>query len=440
MIVFLYGWPEGVILVTKINIEAAVRRLVEEDEQKKAKAVQMKLSSNRGAKEVGKPSDPSTKLTKITQIDGPSTKKPTENSGGMRIPANTRTASSIVDEVPTPKWSTASGEKSPPTPSVKVAPKPNQSTHLREVPKGTIIKNTADGGGNKQFFSDQPSAPDIVAKFPKGQSEKSQTNTPTVGKPSVKKMDGSTTSPTAKQITPQMSRDTKKVDQINKPSGFQSDAEGAMSRSQPVQKLKSSSHNLVESGVELHLNGVKKAAFGVVNRRMLNRMVESYAKHGIKLEIVRTGKAAWQNDKELKSALWEAVDAEFNFVPESAKAARKIALERFVAISQNDYNKLYESRQEFSNTLYAAFEKIMEVAKTKYLAALEPMICNARIVEDKHRIDMEIMTESHDHQMALRQIRNTLQETYGLDVVIEHIFVDGTKYTSAQIEDWTGSV
>jgi len=50
--------------------------------------------------------------------------------------------------------------------------------------------------------------------------------------------------------------------------------------------------------------------------------------------------------------------------------------------------------------------------------------------------DIELLTEATDHQMALRLVRNKLMEQFGLAADIRHIFVDGTKYSPDQIEEW----
>lgn len=430
--------------MSKLTVQLIQDKLMEEDEVKKATAQKMKLSQNRKPREVGKPGDPSTKLTKISQVEVPGASKAakkasktTKSSDKTGIP-QAKLAGEYVDKMDKPKMSSAKNEKSPKVPSVKQGPKPNQTTKTKET-KGAI-KNT-EAGSTKSEFPSADYADTYTKKMPHGNKnlKASGDQVPTITKPKVDSM-GATTRPKGGERKASGLGDAKKdkPKQIDKPGGSLPTPKDAP---KPVKwDTNKQGHNVIES-VEIRLGGKPKARFDVVNRNVVKRMVESYAKHGYELEVVRSSKpAAWKSDKKLLGLIREAVDAKHNFVPKMAEAARKRAMNRFFQINRSNYNSLYESNGEFAKTLHEAFGVVMEKAEQKYMDRLEVFECMARVSIDGDVADLEIVTEATGHEMALRQVRNEIAEEYGLETEIKHIFVDGKKYRPNQITSWSSKM
>jgi hypothetical protein len=136
----------------------------------------------------------------------------------------------------------------------------------------------------------------------------------------------------------------------------------------------------------------------------------------------------------------EAVAAKQNQSPAFHNRLVNAAWNRLYQLSRNDYNSMYESRDDFLNTIRQALGKIMESATESYRDNLNLFIGQARIVSDSGMSDVEIVTEATDHQMALRLIRNKLFEQFGLGTEIKTIFIDGTKYLPQQIKEWVPQI
>lgn len=418
---------------TKISLSTAQKRLVEEDEIRRAKAIQMKLSPNRGSREVGKPSDPSKTMTKITQISMPDRTMPKPSDTGLDIPT-ADLAGKIVDRAPHMNFGKDSDRGEPKAASVKSGRKPNQTTNLKQV--GNTIKRTEDDNPHKTMIPNGQDAYEIAHRMSRGMKSGSDT-TPTVKAPKPKQLDATTVGK-LKPAKATFDRGEKKVDQVNFRNGFVSEPSDAGSRKNSAKKDTGGAHNVVESGIEVRLGGKVKAIFDLVNHQVLNRMVESFAQHGYRLDIVRTGKASWKNDKEFLRTLWESIDAGFNRVPKQKEALRSSARNQFFRLAQGSFNSLYESRDEFIKTVDQAFRQVEQNALRKYTESLELMTCMARFEVDGDVADAEVITEANSHQMALRQVRNKMMEQYGMGMKLRHIFVDGTKYLPHQIKGWNG--
>lgn len=423
----------------KLNLDIAARTLKEADEMRAVSVAKVKKPDmSPGKVSVRKPSE-AIKLTRISQITGPSKTKPKENpKAGLQIPT-AEYGGDLIDSVPkmtfkNSKKGTQGGVKAPSVKTVKGKTQINPSHRVI----GNTIRRTEEGGGfgqNTEFLSGSISANAIEANMPKGMKS-GRNNTPTMGKISAEKIGPE--SPDAGKVTVKQQPEHKTIPQIKKPSGMQADPSDGGDRPKSFDRVQKTDNvtEAVRSGVELRIGDKVKARFGIASKAMLERMTESYRSHGYKMDIVATGKARWKTDKTLIGTIWESIDAEFNFVPKLQSQLRKAGLNRFSKISQDDYNSLYESRQEFVDTLVSGYHQIEKTIRQKYTESLELMFCNTRFIVDGKAIDAEITTEAHSPEMALRQIRNLIQEQYGLDSRIVHIFVEGTKYTGEQIPVW----
>ena len=433
--------------MTRLTVELVQQMLLEEDQIKKATAQKMKKPSVKaGERKAGK--DPALSQTKIKQVEAPKKDMPAGKEVGSFIP-DADFAGNYTKKMPhgndtlLTKGGANQNQKSPKMPK-STSENPNQETQLKLVKDP--IKNTEDDGDQKaDFIPTADFAASYTKKMPHGDKNLKAGNEEGgegLKKPKVAGLAASkgakadaTTRPKANQRKAAKlgtDRGTKKVQQIKSPSGFSSDPSDAMSRKVKWEKQTGGAHNVVESGVVVKLKGKTKATFEVVSRDVLRKMAESYKKAGYELKFQRT-QPSWKSDKVFLTLLRESVHAAMNFAPKYAKAYRKAALSRFRSLSQGSYTSLYEGRDGFNQVVWNAFRQIENKAKDRYVEALEPFEVIARISDGKDDFDIEIMTEASDHGMALRQTYHKIAETYGLDVKLKHVFVDGTKYSPKQI-------
>ncbi len=429
--------------MSKLTIELVKQSLQEKDEMKKVTAQKLKLSKHRKHQEVKNLKDPSNKLTKIAQIEVPKEEGKKSDKSGSFIP-QAKFAHEYTDKMPhgkAPGTGKGENEKSPKGASAK-SDTPNQQTKLKVV-KNTI-KNTEDDG-------DQKAAALPTAKFAHEYTDKMPHGTQTLGDgnkeggegqkdPGYGKMPGGPTrkggTRGAKDLGDVPGKDKKKVDQIKQHKDNMPSTKDSLTwKKGDFKKDTGGAHNVVESGVVVKLRGKTKAEFEVVNRTVLKNLVENYKKFGYDVEVERY-KPLWSFDTNFLRLVKESIHAKYNFAPKTAQKLRKAAFQHFGKITKDSYNQMYESRQEYVNTVSTAFKKIESMAEDKYLHGLELFECTARIKFEDAVGDLDIVTEATDHQMALRQIRNQIAEEYGLDADIRHIFIDGKKYSPRQIVEY----
>lgn len=427
--------------MSKLSVELMKRKLVSEDEVKKATAAKLALSKNRKGGPVGKPSDPSSKMTKIKQIEVPKGGKSAGKGENSQTFGTATRADEIVGKMGRAKGTEGKKDGEIKSPKVAAMKKPNQTTKPKAV--STKMKNTeSDGGSGKSMFSQAKMASEYVDNQPHGNKNMntSDGSQKTVGKPSVKNDIKATTRPKGGERKAKFNTDNKITNKANvgKVSGFVSDPSDAPKK--PAVAKAKATQNIVESGVVVKLGNKTKATFDIVSRDTLNRMVESYAKHGYELVCERTQNVAWKKDRKFLSLVRESLDAEYNFVKSRARDARLEAFRQFKTLSEKSYSSLYESRKTFVSTVKTAFDQIMEAARVKYLNSLNIYEGIARIEFEDNIGDIEMVTEATDEMMALRQFRNELLEEYGLDLTIKHIFVDGKKFKREDIKEWKSNI
>jgi hypothetical protein len=101
---------------------------------------------------------------------------------------------------------------------------------------------------------------------------------------------------------------------------------------------------------------------------------------------------------------------------------------------------MYESRQQFSRTLQTAFNRIMEQADLKYRQSLDVVEGMIRVEVNGEVIDLDMITQARDTDMALRNFRNEAIEEYGFGAKVKHIFIEGQKYLAKDITEWQSAL
>jgi hypothetical protein len=429
--------PVREIQVTKLSIQLVQDHLLRESEEVKATYDTMKAPDGK-SKTVGSPKDLSGRKDKVSQIDVPTqhkspTKKASAGKGAPGIPQAKR--ADEMDLVPVPKTSTAKNQKSPATPATKKT-SPNQTTKMKEITGA--IKGTEAGKATKGGIP----AADFADTYTKGMARGSATlgtkdgKTPEVKAPTAASLNG-TTSPARKAASMKTPVDQKKVTQVTGPTGSMktpSDAGKVPSWDKNIQ-----GHNVMES-VQIVVNGRAKATFGVINRDVAAKLVESYKQYGYAVSVQRGPDAAWKKDRTLLRTIFESVHASHNNAPETSRRLAKAAMNRFFQVTQGDYNTMYESRQQFSRTLQTAFNRIMEQADLKYRQSLDVVEGMVRVEVNGEVIDLDMITQARDTDMALRNFRNEAIEEYGFGAKIKHIFIEGQKYLAKDITEWQSAL
>ena len=195
----------------------------------------------------------------------------------------------------------------------------------------------------------------------------------------------------------------------------------------------------VESGVNVYINGRRKATFDIVNHGVLRKMIENYGKFGYEVKFGRTN-ASWKTSRPFLSLLMESIAAKHNHAPHTHLSLRKAAFRKFAEVTKKSYNSLYESRNDYLATVQKSFKNIEALAESKYNKSLDLKLCVARVVKEGQPYDLEVVSEATDDHMALRSVRNQIFEEFGLDTKIKHIFVDGKKYGTNEIKEWRSRV
>ena len=437
--------------MANLSIALSKSKLMEADEVKKASIAKLK-HRNKGSKEIKNPTaavKKSERHDEITQIvqDSKFTSDVAPAKGDDNIVPQADFADTYTKKMAhgqTAAIGKGENEKSPKgTGSTSMTP--NQTTNLKQIKNE--IKGTDDDGSQKVFTIPQAKFADEYTKVMSHGEAGGTTNEEGAsgepGKTPYGKMDGGPTRAGGKKTAKlgdntvgakdKDSQKTKQVDGVSKRENSPSDA--MKWGSADYKKETHGAINVVESGVAVTLKGKRKATFEVVSHKVLNQMIENYALHGYELELVRTN-PAWKSDVKFLKTLKESIHARFNHAPNFATQARKEAMQRFGQLCRESYNTMYESRQEFVQTMGDAFKKIEAIAETKYVDNLEFFDCAARIFVEGDQIDLELVTQATDKNMACRQVRNSLQEEYGFATEVKHIFVDGEKFTPAKISEY----
>ncbi|RKZ82386.1 MAG: hypothetical protein DRQ39_10760 [Gammaproteobacteria bacterium] len=424
--------------MTKISTALIKSALLEEDSIQKAKVETLKLSKHRKMGEFKGKTDISSRLTKVKQVEMPKSTAPADAAKvGSGIPQSARADQYVYGTAKMGDGMKASS-KADKNNSVKAQTSgtPNQSTKMKEI-KGEVKDTAADKGSKR---ANTIPAAKMASDYTDAMSGGSKTlgagkggEVDAIGKQTSLKLKPSKKGGVKTAKFGQ--KNDKKIPQTKTPSSKNTNPSDAPKKA-TWDKPSSSSHNLVESGILVKLEGKTKAKFDVVNQDVLKRMYEQYRKAGYELVFERTNNVKWKKDKAFVRKLSEAIDASYNFAPQTAKKLRREALTQFNTLSQASYSKLYENRGEFSSTVMGAFRMIEGKAEQKYLASLTIYEGTIRAIIDGDLIDFEMITEARNEDMALRQLRNTIFEEYGFDAKIKHLFLDSKKFSPKQIKEW----
>lgn len=436
--------------MTRLSVELVKDRLLKEDEVKKAQVAKLKLSSNRKSKEIKNPtagqkrSERFDTLTQVVQDPNFTADVPPKNTKDF-IPT-AQYAKDYTDNMPHGSTSgTGIGKKGENQKSPKIMStkgmKPNQATKLKEIPGA--VQGTEDDDSKIFAFTQAKYAKDYTDAMPHG-GQTLKASSETGGEPPARSYDK--TNPTrgggkrdAKlggDIVGSTTKDSQHPTQVTHSGKFSPESPDALKWGGATWGKEKGGHNVVESGVIVSLKGKQKATYEVVSTEVLKRIAESYSNLGYDVEFTRTEDVSWKKDRKFLTLLRESINAGYNFAPKYRKALRRAALKRLGSLVQGSYNSVYESRQEFVETVVTAFKKIEEIAETKYLKSLDVYECQARVKLEGEYYDIPAVTEATGDHMALRQIRNRMFEDYGFDTEIKHIFIDGRKYTTKKIEEY----
>ncbi len=433
--------------MAQLSVELVKDRLLKEDEVKKANVAKLKLSKNRSG-EIKNPmagqkrSERYDKLTQVVQ-DPNFTADIAPKTTADFIPTADY-AKTYTDTMPHGQTA-GMGKKGENQKSPKVVSatgmKPNQATKLKEIPGA--VQGTEDDDSKIFTFTQAKFAKDYTDSMPHG-SKTMKAASETGGEPSERSYDK--TNPTrgggkrdaklGDDIVGSTKKDSQHPPQITHSGKFSPESPDALKWGGASWSKAKGGHNVVESGVIVSIKGKNKTVFEVVSKKVLKRIAESYSNIGYKVKFTRTKDVSWKKDTKFLTLVRESVNAGYNFAPKYKKALRRAALKRFGNLVQNSYNSIYESRQEFVETIVSAFKKIEEIAEVQYLKSLDVYECQARIKIDGDYYDIPVVTEATGDHMALRQIRNRIFEEHGFDTEIKHIFVDGRKYTTKKIEEY----
>jgi len=434
--------------VTQLSVELVKDRLLKEDEVKKANIAKLKLSKNRASKEIKNPTAGqarSEKYDKLTQVvQDPNFTADVSPKDTKDFIPTADYAKTYTDQMPHGQTAAigkgGTNQKSPTVMSTK-GMKPNQATKLKEIPGS--VQNTEDDDSKIFSFTQADYAKDYTDSMPHG-SKTMKAASETGGEPSARSYNK--TNPTrgggkrdaklGDDIVGSTKKDSQHPAQVTHSGKFSPESPDALKWGGATWSKEKGGHNVVESGVVVSLKGKKKATFEVVSREVLKRIAENYKKLGYKAEFTRTKDVSWKKDERFLTLVRESVNAGYNFAPKYQRSLRRAALKRLGKLVQNSYNSIYESRQEFIETVAYAFKKIEEIAEFKYLRGLDVYECQARVKIENEYYDVPVVTEATGDHMALRQIRNRIFEEHGFETEIKHIFVDGRKYTTKKIEEY----
>jgi hypothetical protein len=411
--------------VQKLSVNKIKSNLTEAEEARKVKYDRMKSTTSPKKREVGTPSNPSTKITKIKQIEVPAGGKLKDDTSKLGIVPAGVDGTTIVDKMDRGVFgSTKSDGTAPRKVAVKTGAKPNQKTNLKPVSRSTNEEHNM----KMDVVPAADEATSIIDKFERGIYKNGPGETAQRATPSYEK-GNATTKPKFATKTADMTRDPKKA--IPNPVGPKSNFP------MPSDAPKKPSWETVKGGVIVEVNGKRKTQFDIVSESVLRRMVENYQSVGYKVTLRSTNNVGWKRDAALFALINEAIDAKHNHVADYASDTRKNAFRHFYGLVESNMNGLYESRDEFLVVVREAFKSIEKSVEQKYLAGLEIFEGIIRVETREGLEDVEIMTEATDAAMAVRNVREKIAEEYGFGAQIRHIFIDGKRVDLDNISEWT---
>lgn len=413
-------------MAKKLSVETVQQSLLEADEARRTHFETMKKNGAR-LRAVGSLNDPSTKITSIKQVTMP---KEQERKSGTHpdFVLQAEMAGNYVDKMGRGIFretgNTGAPKGTPPVSRMK----PNQSSKQERVTPNMQKGSRKSEAGNSQLWPAAEMAGHYVDAMDRGNIFSKDNQTGEVAAPPAKNLHG-TTRPKSSKKTANMERHPVK----DQPAVGHPSDNYPMAPGHPGKKT----WEHVKSGVMVRVNESVKARFDIVSENVLAKMVNNFRRFGYDAVVERSNHSpAWRSDQAFMQMLHEAVAAKENQAPAFYRKLAGSAMNRLYHLCGNDFNDLYESRDDFLKTVKTAFSKILESAIASYRKDLDLFVGKARVVAEGKMADVEILAEGTDHQMALRLIRNRLMEQFGLDANIKFIFIDGTKYLPEQIKDW----
>jgi hypothetical protein len=415
-----------------LSVAAVQQKLVETGEYRKVQFDRMKANARMHS--IGSLGNPSTQITAIKQVTmPPQVHRESETHNTFVLQADL--AGSYVDKMGRGIFEVDGDSGAPKgTPDVKRMT-PNQKPAEKKVSPEMQKGSRKSEASNSQLWPAAEMAGNYVDAMPRGNiysednSDGGNRLAGGVTAPKAKDLHG-TTRPKSSQKTADMTRWPHK----DQPApGEPGDNYPIPREAPPKRKVEH-----LKSGVLVRVNESVKARFDIVSDTVLKRLAESYERFGYKVRFEASNhQPAWKADRKFLALVNEAVSAKSNQSQVFEKRLINAAWNRLYQLCQDDYNTMYESRDEFLYTIKLGLKKIMESAERQYRKGLNLFIGQARIISEGKMADVEIISEAIDHQMALRLIRSKLLEQFGLNTGIKYIFIDGTKYLPEQVKEWT---
>lgn len=414
----------------KLSVASVQQRLLEAGETRKVHFDRMKANARVHA--IGSLGNPSTQITAIKQVKMPPEQKWESGTSNNPFVLQAETAGNYTDKMGRGIFEKSDDSGTPKSPPSVKRMTPNQKTNQTKVSPDMQKGSRKSEGSNSQLWPAAEMANHYVDNLPRGNIfSNDNASGGGVKKPAAKNLHG-TTRPKPSRRTADLERHPVK----DQPAVGEPGDSYPMPKDAPPRRTVEH----VKSGVLVRVNESVKAKFDIVSTRVLQKIAESYSRHGYRVVFESSNEApAWQSDRKFMRLVHEAVAAKLN---ESRAFQNKLvnaAWNRLYQLSQRDYNSMYESREDFLQTIRRALGRILESADKNYRQNLNLFVGQARVVTENEMNDVEVVTEAVDHQMALRLTRNKMFERFGLDTDIRYIFIDGTKYLPEQIKEWVPS-
>jgi len=383
--------------------------------------VQKQTIRNKRGKVYGKPNT-TNKTSKIPQIELPKSKE-------WKVKAHKTTSPKPFGDLSVSKFAPATKDK--PLAVAVGGPK----TRPSQSPKANITKKIAPTNRvSSKFIPTAKLAGEYTNKMGRGNPTNKSKMKTKPNKPKYLVNKGTTTYRSPKEVKVSKKSWSNKVTQVKANS-----AKPGMPKDSPLtpvwQKSNTNALNVMES-VQFVINGSPKSSFEFINKSVAKTLKEQYTSFGYDVKIRKTKNNRVLENKQLHRLMFETIDAHYNDVPSESRTGYKKAFNKFFELSQGNYNSIYESKIQFVETMKSAFNRIMEQAHTAYRKNLTIFEGLVRVKANEDIIDLDVVTQATNVDMALRNFRNEIIENYGFAAEIRHIFLEGTKYTESDIVEW----
>jgi hypothetical protein len=339
--------------VKKLSVQTVQEKLLEAEKNRKVRWETLKKNARKQA--VSSLNDPSTQITSVKQVKVP---KEAERKSGTHAPfvLQAELAGHYVDGMDRGIFGEHGSDGAPhKTPSVKKMT-PNQKSTQSKVSADMQKGSRKSESSNSQLWPAAEMATHYVDALPRGNIYSDNNNTMGgVKAPTAKNLHG-TTRPKSSQKSANMDRHP----MDHQPKVGEPDNSFPMPKDAPPKKR---AYEKVRSGVLVRVNESVKAQFDIVSSKVLKRIEESYRKFGYKVIFEQSReKPEWLKDPTFLGLVYESVAAKYNNAGAYQQKLANAALNRLYQLCQSNYSDMYESREEFLDTLRAGLSLVLENA------------------------------------------------------------------------------